>query len=166
VKLNGENESMFVKKNIMKTLIKTPVILFAILGLTTLSCKKKKIEEESSTNQQVVVKDHLNTPSWIRFTWTKPNGLNGEDGFKFTNDDMFTVMFDQNGNQTANLSYLESLKNDDYSINETTTDSSYQFSVHYNSTNSTESWLFNLLPNNVLHYTDNMNSVFVYNKKN
>ena len=129
-----------------------------------MSCKKKKIEEESTINTPVV-KDHLNTPSWIRFTWTKPNGLNGEDGFKFTSDDMYTVMFDQNGNQTANLSYIESIKNKDYSITENTADSSYQFSVHYSSTNSTESWLFNLRPNDEIQYTDNVNNVFVYSKK-
>ncbi len=108
----------------------------------------------------------MNPPSWIQFAWTKPNGFNGEDGYKFTSDDMFTIMFDQNGNQTMNISFKEVIKDKDYSISEQKTSDSYQFSVHYNDTNSTENYQFNLLTNGQLQFTDNMQSTFTYNKKN
>lgn len=137
--------------------------LFALVMIASLSltaCKKKKDDDQSSN------KDHLNPPSWIQFTWTKPNGLNGEDGFRFTSDDMFTVMYDAGGSLTLDLSYMESIKNKDYSITEQSTADAYQFSVHYNDTNSTESWQFALHPNGELVYTDNNHNAFIYTKKN
>ena len=141
----------------MKTKIKTLILVFVITSFTFTACKKK--DDEQNTG-----KDHLNPPSWIQFTWTKPNGLNGTDGYRFSNDDMFTVMYDQGGNLTVDLSYLESIQNKDYTINEQSTSSSYQFSVHYNATNSTESWQFNLLQDGQLQYTDNAQGVFTYTK--
>ena len=134
------------------------LVMMTIISLT--SCKKEKDNDESAG------KDHLNPPAWIQFTWTKPNGMNGEDGFRFTSDDMFTVAYDQGGSQIMNLSYIESIKNKDYSITEQSTSDTYQFSVHYNDTNSTESWQFVLHPNGELVYTDNMQSTFIYTKKN
>jgi len=138
-------------------------ILLVLLSITTLSltaCKKDKGEDQNQA------KEHINPPAWIQFTWTKPNGMNGEDGFKFTSDDMFTVMYDQNGSQTANLSYMESIKNKDYNISEQSTNSSYQFTIHYNDTNSSETWQFQLLANGQLQYIDNMQTTFTYTKRN
>ena len=136
------------------------IVLVMIASISLTACKKKKDEEQSQT------KDHLNPPAWIQYTWTKVNGMNGEDGFRFTSDDMFTVMYDAGGNQTADLSYMETIKNKDYSISEQSTADTYQFSVHYNDTNSTESWNFALNLNGELVYTDNMQNTFVYTKKN
>lgn len=144
----------------MKT-TKNILSLLLIVVLTLSACKKKKDSDDQSTS-----KDHLNPPAWIQFTWTKDEGMLGESGFKFTSDDMFTVMYNTNGTQTANISYMESLNNKDYTINEQSTASTYQFSVHYNDTNSTESWQFELQPNGELVYTDNMQNTFVYTKKN
>jgi len=143
----------------MKTKIKTLVLLLMVTSLTFTACKKKKDDDANSG------KDHLNPPSWIQFTWTKPNALNGEDGFKFTSDDMFTVMYDQNGNQTTNLSLMESIKNKDYTISEQHTNSSYQFTVHYNDTNSSESYQFNLTGTQLI-YIDNIQNTFTYTKRN
>jgi len=142
----------------MKTKIKTLVLLLMVTSLTITACKKKK---EDNANAG---KDHLNPPAWIQFTWTKPNALNGEDGWKFTSNDMFTVMFDQNGNQTANLSLMESIKNKDYTISEQYSSSSYQFTVQYNDTNSSESYQFNLNGNHLI-YIDNMQNTFTYTKR-
>ncbi len=136
------------------------IILVMIASINLTACKKKKDEEQSQT------KDHLNPPAWIQFTWTKINGMNEEDGFRFTSDDMFTVYYNQAGVQTENLSYMETIKNKDYSISEQSTADTYQFSVHYNDTNSTESWNFALNLNGELVYTDNMQNTFVYTKKN
>ncbi len=144
----------------MKKISLNLFVLVMIASLSLTACKKKKDEDQSQG------KDHLNPPAWIQFTWTKPNGLNGEDGFRFTSDDMFTVMYDAGGTQTADLSYMESIQNKDYSISEQSTANAYQFSVHYNDTNSTESWNFALNPNGELVYTDNMQNTFVYTKKN
>ncbi len=144
----------------MKKISLNLFVLVMIASLSLTACKKKKDEDQSQG------KDHLNPPAWIQFTWTKPNGLNGEDGFRFTSDDMFTVMYDAGGTQTADLSYMESIQNKDYSISEQSTNNTYQFSVHYNDTNSTESWNFALNPNGELVYTDNMQNTFVYTKKN
>jgi len=145
----------------MKNSIKILLILLSITTLNLTACKKDKDDAD-----QNVGKEHINPPSWIQFTWTKPNGMNGEDGFKFTSDDMFTVMYDQNGNQTANLSYMESIKDKDYTISEQSTSSSYQLVVHYNDTNSDEAWQFQLLANGQLQYMDNMQNTFTYTKKN
>ncbi len=136
------------------------VILVMMLGITLTACKKEKDEEQSQ------VKDHLNPPAWIQFTWTKPNGMNGEDGFRFTSDDMYSIMYDQGGNQTMNLSLLQTIENEDYSITEESTNDTYQFVVHYNDTNSSKTWQFALNPNGELVYTDNMQSTFIYTKKN
>jgi len=144
----------------MKKSIKILLVLLSIATMSLTACKKKKDVDQN------VGKEHINPPSWMQFTWTKPNGLNGEDGYKFTSDDMFTVMFDQNGNQTMNLSYMESIKDKDYSITEQSTSSSYQLVVHYNDTNSDESWQFTLLQNGQLQYMNNINNTFIYTKKN
>ena len=141
---------------------KTNLILFVLAVMATISlssCKKEKDTDESHG------KDHLNPPSWIQFTWTKTNGMNGEDGFRFTTDDMFTVAYDQNGNQTMDLSYIESIKDRDYTIDEQSTGDTYQFTVHYSDTNSSESWQF-VHMNGQLQYTDNMQNTFIYTKRN
>jgi len=145
----------------MKTTIKTLLILLTISAFTFTACNK-----DDDSNDPGNEKDHLNPPSWIQFTWTKANALNGEDGFRFTSDDMFTVMYDQNGNKTMDLSYMESIQNRDYTISEQNTSTSYQFSVHYNDTNSTETWQFELLANDQLRYTDNNQNTFTYSKRN
>ncbi len=139
----------------MNTISRKFWIIIVITTGSLSACKKEN---------NVDLKDHLNPPDWIQYTWTKPNGLNGTDGFRFSNDDMFTVMYDQGGNLIANLSYIESIQNEDYSISEQSTGSSYQLLVHYNATNSTESWQFNLLANGQLQYTDNMQGIFTYSK--
>jgi len=144
----------------MKKSIKILLVLLSISTLSLTACKKDKDEDQNQA------KEHINPPAWIQFTWTKPNGMNGEDGFKFTSNDMFTVMYDQNGNQTMILSYMESIKNKDYNIDEQSTNSSYQFTVHYNETNSSETWQFQLLANGQLQYIDNMQSTFTYTKRN
>lgn len=133
------------------------VTMFATFSLT--ACEKETTSEQSTN------KEHLNPPSWIQFTWVKPNGLNGEDGFRFTTDDMFTVMYDANGYLTVDLSYMESISNLDYTVSEQSTGDTYQLSVYYSDTNSTELWQFTLQPNGELVYTDNNNSSFSYIKK-
>ena len=142
----------------MKTKIKTLVLLLMVTSLTFTACKKKKDDDANSG------KDHLNPPAWIQFTWTEPNILNGEDGFRFTSDDMIAVMYDQNGNQTSNTSLMETIKDKDYTINEQSTSDSYQFTVHYNDTNSSESYQFNLNGNQLI-YIDNMQNTFTYTKR-
>ena len=137
------------------------IILVMMASISLTACKKEKDEDQSQG------KDHLNPPTWIQHTWTKPNGMNGEDGFKFTNDDMITVAYDQSGNQTMNLSLKQTLKNKDYSISENISSDSYQFSIHYNDTNSTETYQFTLISNGQeIEYMDNNQSVFVYSKRN
>ena len=136
------------------------IILVIMASISLTACKKEKDEDQSQG------KDHLNPPAWIQHTWTKPNGMNGEDGFRFTSNDMFTIMYDQGGNQTMNLSLIETISDKDYSINEQSTNNSYQFTVHYNDTNSSKSWQFALNPNGELVYTDNMQGTFIYTQKN
>ena len=143
----------------MKNIIKYFTLLL-VISLSLTACKKEKDEDQSSN------KDHLNPPAWIQFTWTKPNGMNGEDGFRFTSDDMYSIMYDQGGNQTMNLSLMQTIENKDYSITEESTNNSYQFVVHYNDTNSSETWQFALNPNGELVYTDNIQNTFIYTKKN
>lgn len=143
----------------MKT---TKNILSLILLITLLTFTSCNSSDDNPSND----KDHLNPPTWIQKTWTKPNALNGEDGFRFTSDNMFTVMYDQNGNQTVNLSYMDSIQDRDYNITEDNTNTTYQFSVHYNDTNSTETWKFELLANGNLQYTDNIQNTFEYTVRN
>jgi len=143
----------------MKNTFKTLLILFAVASLTFTACKKETDIDQGTG------KDHLNPPSWIQFIWTKANGLNGEDGYQFTSDDMITVMYDQNGNQTSNLSLKDAIKDKDYTISEQHTTTSYQFSIHYNDTNSTENYQF-VLSGPQLIYTDNVQNTFTYTKRN
>jgi len=144
----------------MRKSIKILLVLLSITTLSLTACKKDKDEDQNQA------KEHINPPAWIQFTWTKPNGMNGEDGYKFTSDDMFTVMYDQNGSQTMNLSLMESIEDKDYTISEQSNNDSYQFTIHYNDTNSSEARQFHLLPSGELQYTDNMQNTFTYTKRN
>ncbi|HFS67028.1 MAG TPA: hypothetical protein ENK67_02330, partial [Flavobacteriia bacterium] len=65
--------------------------LILFITIVSLTACKSDDDPNSSGNQS------LNTPEWIRGTWLKPNGMNGQDGFKFTADDSIVVMYDQNG---------------------------------------------------------------------
>jgi hypothetical protein len=142
----------------MKTKIKILVLLM-VTSLTFTACKKEKEDDANSG------KEHLNPPAWIQFTWTKPNGANGEDGWKFTSDDMISVVYDQNGNQIGNVSLMDSYKNKDYTISEQSTGDSYQFTITDKDTNSSESFQFNLVGTELI-YTDNMQNTFIYTKRN
>ena len=146
----------------MKTKIKTLVLLLMVTSLTFTACKKEKEDDANSG------KDHLNPPAWIQFTWTKPEqgGPNlAESGWKFTSDDMIAVTYDQAGNQTSNISLMDTYKNKDYTISEQSTGDSYQFTITDNGTNSSESYQFNLVGTNLI-YTDNNQNTFTYTKRN
>jgi len=139
----------------MKKSIKILLVLLSITTMSLTACKKKDAE-----------KDHLNPPGWIQFTWTKYNPLLlNELGYRFTSDNILTVSY-LNGTGAVVGNLIESLKDKDYSISEQSTSASYQFTIHYNDTNSDESWQFDLLPSGQLQYTDNEQNTIIYTKRN
>jgi hypothetical protein len=144
----------------MKNNIKFLWLFLAVLSMSLTACKKETNTDQNSGN------DILNPPAWIQYTWTKPNGMNGTDGWRFTNNDMFTVMYDQNGHQTMDLSFMNTVKTHDYTITQQSTNSSYQFTVHYNDLNSSETYQFQLTATGQLQYTDLNQTVFTYTKRN
>lgn len=93
-----------------------------ILLLTTLiifSCSSS--EDSNSKNNS------LNPPAWIQGTWAQKYGSNGsytyQPLFTFTKNDFCTI------STNSSICILESAKNTDLKIDETTTDSEYKFSL-------------------------------------
>jgi hypothetical protein len=131
--------------------MKKSILVFVILSSIVLtSCKKDTTSSEQSGSQG------FNPPSWIIGTWVDQN----DAGFHFTTDDIYVVFPNVN-----EISTLQGIQGRDYEINETTTDSSYEFIITYHDTNSSETWHFNKLSDTQIQYIDNTNSSFTYTKK-
>ena len=113
--------------------MKKILILFFALSLGLVACNKDDDDADTqNTNNQ------LNPPTWIQGTWMAENATLAT-GYQFTEDDMLSIIGE------SSVSLMNSLSGSAYTINENTTSTSYQFSIHYTELDSTESWEFNLM---------------------
>ncbi len=112
--------------------MKKVILLILAIGMITTACKKENTEEQGTTSN-----DKLSPPAWIQGTWMDRSTPSIPTGYKFTSDDMFTII------STNSESLSGSISDREYSISESHTDTNYQFTITYSDSNSNESWQFN-----------------------
>jgi len=138
--------------------MKKTIKLFGLFLVTVLliSCSSNKgddVEENQS----------LHPPVWIQGTWLDNPGSSTRGGFKFVENDVFTVLI-ISGRITEH-STLEGIANRDFSIDETKTNTKYEYTLHYFDTNSSEKWSFEKKTATEIEYTNNLGTKFIYVKQ-
>ena len=106
-------------------------------------------QETTSTQSE-----KLSPPNWIQGTWMDRTKPLFPSGWLFTSDDMYTIVGENSVSVTATLG-------SDDTITETKTDNIYEFTIHHNQSDSTETFKFKKISSTQIAYINSIDNTEV-----
>ena len=145
-------KGFFMKKNIAMALL-TSFLLIGCGGGSSSTSNNQTPQE--TTSNQTSQSEKLSPPNWIQGTWmdrtTEPLI---HSGWLFTSDDMYTIVGENSISVTATLG-------SDDTITETKTDNIYEFTIHHNQSDSTETFKFKKISSTQIAYINSIDNTEV-----
>jgi len=109
---------------------------------------------QETTSNQNTQSEKLSPPNWIQGTWMDRTEPLIPTGWLFTSDDMYTIVGENSVSVTATLSSSDK-------ITETKTDNIYEFTIHHNQLNSTETFKFKKINSTQIAYINSIDNTEV-----